>query len=176
MKETTGIDYGNGIVNVDSVTRIRYGVIPANDLLQTWADESKAIYEYHCPKCGSRLKQGCEAKRCSSCKTRIEDGDLAEMDPIGFVYQTKALRAQQSFDDPDIFITKSPFFTYCQFCSPCAPGAGNLRTPLKYPHGVKTYCFGPDWFDNNEAPYDVFSVKTSKIIYRETITKIPSLF
>ena len=60
----------------------------------------------------------------------------------------------------DIFITKSPYFTTCRYCSPCAPGAGYL---MNYdPDGIRAYCFGPDWFDNNVAPYKVYSVATGE--------------
>lgn len=165
--QTTGIDYGNGIVNVDPVTRIRYGVILANVLLDNWAYESKPFYEYHCPECGAYLKQGYDAKKCPSCKYKMEDYDFSEIDPIAFIYKTRSFHAVQYFDDPDIFVMKSPFFTRCQFCSPCAPGAGYLMTPMKYPHGIKAYCFGHDWFDSGGAPYPVFSVKTNRSVLPE---------
>lgn len=61
------------------------------------------------------------------------------------------------------FILKSPYYTYAQFCSPCAPGAGYLPSPLKdRPAGNKTYCLGHDWFEDGTAPYRVYSVKTNK--------------
>jgi len=59
--------------------------------------------------------------------------------------------------DSDILVTKSPFYTYAPFCSPCVPGAGNLDSTvpigIEAPYdrdeqirtmstmGVKTYCF-----------------------------------
>ena len=62
----------------------------------------------------------------------------------------------------DIFITKSPYYTTCTFCSPCAPNAGDLSHPVD--GGVKAYCFGHDWFEEGKAPYPVFSVKTGEEI------------
>jgi hypothetical protein len=55
-----------------------------------------------------------------------------------------------------VFITRAPFFTLAAFCSPCAPGAGDLDSPRA--DGVPAYCFGHDWFDGGVAPYDVFRV------------------
>ncbi len=49
-----GIDYGNGLTNIDHSNGIRYGVIPANEVLQAWCDSSEPDYgEPHCPKCGN---------------------------------------------------------------------------------------------------------------------------
>jgi len=72
--------------------------------------------------------------------------------------------AEQGADDTDIFIFKSPYFTrvaFCSvaFCSPCAPGAGCLHK-----EGVRIYCFGHDYFEEEAAPYPVYSVKTGKLI------------
>lgn len=38
---TRGIDYGGGQTNIDHETGIRFGVIPANDVLQAWADSAE---------------------------------------------------------------------------------------------------------------------------------------
>jgi|LakMenEpi03Aug12_release.lakeMendotaPanAssembly.Ray.scaffolds.fasta_scaffold00471_60 hypothetical protein len=91
----------------------------------------------------------------------------------------------------DVFVGKSPYFTYAQFCSPCVPGAGNLDNsyepqgkskeqietvkhvaPLALGEAIKSwaeqdgypqvFCLGHDFFDNEEAPYPVFSVATGK--------------
>ena len=88
----------------------------------------------------------------------------------------------------DVFVSKSPYFTYAQFCSPCVPGACNLDNPfegLAVPSGrhasfaedygaeaqaigyVKCYCLGHDFFDGEKAPYEVFSVATGKRVLKE---------
>lgn len=40
MPSTTyaGIDYSNGLVNIDPATGIRYGVIPMNSVMEAWDD------------------------------------------------------------------------------------------------------------------------------------------
>jgi hypothetical protein len=81
----------------------------------------------------------------------------------------------------DLFVLKSPFFTYAQFCSPCVPGAGNLDSPFKSETNQESldgtdyakeadeagfprvYCLGHDWFENC-APYAIFSVATGKLV------------
>jgi len=159
-----GIDYGRGQTNIDPKTGIRYGVIPQNDVLQAWADSSEPFYTYHCPKCGTELRKGADAKRCPKCYYRIQERDFDYPDPDCncFVYNDDGYICQ-SDDYGDIFICKSPYFTYAQYCSPCAPGAGYLRNELEQQDpDNRTYCFGHDWFDNEKAPYKVFSVKTGE--------------
>lgn len=60
----------------------------------------------------------------------------------------------------DLFVIKSPFYTYAQFCSPCVPGAGNLDHPVDPTAGApKSYCLGHSWFDDEKAPYRVWRVE-----------------
>ena len=133
-----GIDYGRGMSNIDHETGIRYGVINQNKVLQAWADSSEP--DYGMP----------------------EENELPEdAEPLGFYLDDGKYEAHCG-DDGDIFITKSPFFTFCKFCSPCAPGAGYLQNPIE--GGVKAYCFGNDWFEDNRMPYPLYSVLTGKKI------------
>jgi hypothetical protein len=83
----------------------------------------------------------------------------------------------------DVFVIKSPYYTYAQFCSPCVPGAGNLNNHFEWNPVLeprlragnvlyeraaenagfpKVFCLGHDFFDNDEAPYPVFSVESGK--------------
>jgi hypothetical protein len=55
-----------------------------------------------------------------------------------------------------VYVTQSPYYTRAAFCSPCCPGAGDLDSPRE--HGVKAYCLGPDWFEDDKAPYKVWRV------------------
>ena len=130
------IDYGMDLTNVDHETGIHYGVIPANDVMQAWSDSSEP--EYDCDEC----------------------------EPHGFAFVEDGYGACQSRDDSDIFITKSPFYTFAAFCSPCAPGAGHLRNPLTPDEGVKTYCFGDDWFEDESCPYTIYNVVDDAIVYQ----------
>lgn len=188
-----GIDYGNGLTNIDTETGIRYGVIHQGEVLQAWADDSEAHYTPACPYCGNELKKGFETRRCGHCHKRINpDVDFDIQEPDYFTYDADGYQCQQSADDTDIFVLKSPYFTYCQFCSPCAPGAGYLmdyfKPDTKYRKKtnpinnhvitysewykiqaednryIKAYCFGHDWYEDNKAPYPVFSVETGEIV------------
>ena len=127
-----GIDYGRGLVNIDHETGIRYGVISQHEVLQAWADES----ELDCTGCDL---DEFECDGCDKNNFRLEDAEYtAFSDSMG-----------------DIFIIKSPYYTFCDYCSPCAPGAGDLSTT----GNVKTYCFGDDWFDGGKAPYTIYNVE-----------------
>jgi hypothetical protein len=140
-----GIDYGMGMTNIDKSNGIRYGVISQNEVLQAWADSSEPWYgeESEWPK--------------------DEDGepyldDMAE--PLSFTYEEEGYMAECG-EDGDIFITKSPFYTFCSFCSPCAPGAGYL---MSKDDGVRAYCFGHDWFEGDKAPYEVYRVSDDRLV------------
>ena len=141
--EGPGIDYSLGMANVDKANGIHYGVISQNEVLQAWADSSEPYY-------GDPSEW-----------EKDEDGepildDMAE--PVSFYYEEDGYTAEAG-SDGDIFITKSPYYTLCAFCSPCAPGAGYLMNPRPN-GGIRAYCFGHDWFDGGKAPYPVYSVQT----------------
>lgn len=172
MKTTTyaGLNYAgkNSTVNKDNETGIRYGVISQNAVLQAWCDSSEGEYANVCPHCGNEPKSGKDIrdmKRCPSCRKVLRDGDFDEGEPIAYTLDDGEYLASCG-EDGDIFIIKSPYYTYAQFCSPCAPGACHLNNPLESPiEDNKCYCFGHDWFDDSEkAPYPVYSVKTGEIV------------
>lgn len=174
------IDYGHGLTNIDNETGIRYGVIPQNSVIQAWADESEPITNLACPHCGDDLTQemydeatSCCSKEgdpedlklrtCPSCNTVLCDTDFMDSEPTGFIINTDDLLAQQDSNDCDIFIIKSPYYTLCDFCSPCAPGAGYILNQNK--EGCKAYCFGPDFFDeDDEDKPTIYRVSDDSIV------------
>jgi hypothetical protein len=163
-----GIDYGLGLSNVDPRTGIRYGVISHHEVLQAWCDSTEFDYgqpdEAKCPVCGNRShppQEWGDVVTCDDCgeEFEVELSDFAE--PLGFSLDDAEYTAYQSGDDCDIFITRSPFYTLCQFCSPCAPGAGYL---MSRGDDCRAYCFGHDWFENGKAPYPVYRVSDDSIV------------
>ena len=161
-----GIDYSHGLgTNQNTKTGIRFGVISASNVGQAWYDDSEAVYTYTCPKCGTELKKGADAKRCPSCYVKIDsDRDFDFLEPNGYKYVKDGYKAFQT-DETDIFVEQSPYFTYAKFCSPCAPGACHLENELDAPNpNNRTYCFGHDWFEDDKAPYTVYSVETGEIV------------
>lgn len=162
-----GIDYGNGRTNIDHDTDIRYGVIPACDVCQTWSDASEAEYPEPEPQYD---EDGEEIEPDMYC----DDG----CEPIAFNLDDGEYKASQTRDDGDIFILKSPYYTYAPFCSPCAPGACYLRNG-DTDGDAKAYCFAPDWFDcysDDEAtgmyddqrtacPYPVYRISDNVCIF-----------
>ena len=160
----SGIDYGNGQTNINHETGIRYGVIPARDV-PYWADEAEADYgPPTCPECGGPAiehDKGYADFVCPDCQYGF-DSDMAYPDePLSWDYNTDGIKASQSGDDCDIFITASPYYTLTKLCSPCAPGAGHLSCPVEY--GAKTYCFPAEWFDG-ECPYPAYRVTDGTLI------------
>jgi hypothetical protein len=97
-----------------------------------------------------------------------ENEDTYRYEKDGYIIQTAS--------NMELFVIRSPYYTYAQFCSPCVPGAGNLDCVFQ--HGAapglegedyaeaaekcgfpKVYCLGPEWFDDEKAPYPLFQVK-----------------
>ena len=126
-KDSDYIGIDYGMEKTNRDENFHFGVISQKEVLQSWADYIKTLF--------------------------ATLGDMAE--PLSFTYEGDGYQASCG-EDGDIFITKSPYFTYCMYCSPCAPGAGYLMSPN--PAGIMTYCFGHDWFDSGKAPYPVYDV------------------
>ena len=182
-----GIDYGMGQTNIDKSTGIRYGVISIHCVTQAWCDSSEAHYgEPHCPKCGNpaidvdtevshelatvRATEEYETARgacgdyiCDDCRYQF-DGDEAYGDEPLSHYIDDGEYSAECGQDGDIFVFRSPYYTRAAYCSPCAPGACYLTSPQD--EGDKAYCFGADWFDDEEpCPYPVYRVDTDELVY-----------
>jgi hypothetical protein len=158
-------------VNVDIATGIHYGVIHNNrlgkfawDIIQ--ADGIDIDY--------MEAQENLQAELQHAIKSVLEDystsfdakalaadiiGDLdIDRESTGDCTRYEYKGKDEEFtvgSDGDIFVTKSKFYTLCGRCSPCAPNAGYLTSE----GSLKTYCLGPDWFDdNNPIPYKVHKV------------------
>lgn len=178
-----GIDYSLGLgPNVDKATGIHYGVIALNSLGEDAFDSFESEYgEPHCPKCGNevdpipddqlaeiegyeRAKYECEDFVCLACEY-VFGGESAYPDEaIGFSYSDSEYDLADCLQS-DVFVFRSPYYTYAQYCSPCVPGAGNLDNPCD--DGPKTYCLGHEWFDEGKAPYMVYRVSDGSIVEPE---------
>lgn len=163
MTQSAGIDYGRGLVNVDHSTGIRYGVIHHSMIGQSWYDESEGDYgEPSCPDCGGMILDCEDVYRCDVCGAVYDDSEqLYPESPIAWYYNDEGYTMEQSGDDCDIFVTCSPYFTFCALCSPCAPGAGYIMTQLSPDSGIRAYCPGPEWFEDG-APFRVYSVESEE--------------
>ena len=189
-----GIDYGLGKTNVDTETGIRYGVIDQNELLQAWYDESEAKYgPPTCPDCGNELKMVDDIDRadiepeyhddfdntlgdywCETCNVGVFDDEIWDgAEPLCHYIDKDGMQAHCG-ESGNIFVTKSPYYTWCDYCSPCAPGAGCLMSSCamedsknnpedwETTNDCKAYCFGHDWFEGDKAPYKVYDVETDE--------------
>jgi len=102
---------------------------------------------------------------CTDCMIFFGSDEAYGDEPLSHYLDDGEYKATQGGDDCDIFVLRSPFFTYGPFCSPCAPGAVYLRdADGDAEHGAKAYCFGHDWFEDNVAPYPVYSVATGELV------------
>ena len=166
-----GIDYGMGLSNIDRATGIRYGCINQNTVSQAWCESSEPQYgPPACPECGAevvevdydrmegwshyRKRGGCDDYACENCEHTLSNDDVYGDEPIAWTVDDGEYQAEDCLDHA-IIITKSPYYTYAPFCSPCVPGAGDLDSAGE---GVKAYCLGHDWFDEGVAPYPIYNV------------------
>lgn len=177
-----GIDYGLGKSNVDPSTGIRYGLIAINSCNQFIWDTLEADYgEPTCPDCGSEVedynasiadneiapytypKYGCADYMCSDCQKVFDTAEVWPEEPNGYFFDDDGYSLVSGFDSTELFVLKSRYYTHAQFCSPCAPGAGNLNHYIE--DGPKTYCLDSTWFDDDECPYPYWSVETDELVY-----------
>lgn len=184
-----GIDYGLGQSNRDIVTGIRFGVIAGNALnpealddiyqcgtdldYEAYIDDVKgklanALSDYfsdykHEGKEQSRLDEAVEMA-FDAISDRLGDSYQESGDCVRMLYEKDGYKIQAA-SDGDIWVLKSPYFTYAQFCSPCAPGACYLANALTEPDANnKCYCLNHDWFDDAKAPYPVYAVESATLI------------
>lgn len=180
---SAGIDYGLGRTNIDHATGIRYGVISVHAITQAWYDTAEADYgDPTCPKCTGPVVEydddrhgECEIGHvfkpysrisaneyvCEQCKHVLASEECYSEDPHGYTYTEDGLQAESCLDS-DVIVTRSPYYTYGPFCSPCVPGGVTLDPSNGQAYtaetGIKAYCFGHDWFDDGKAPYTVYRV------------------
>jgi len=111
-------------------------------------------------------KKNHDYSKCPNCK--YEPVDTSEFwgdEPLEWIIANS--KTERIFADDltfGIWVEKSPYYTLCSFCSPCAPGAGDLDEPNQ--DGVKTYCLGLDYFDSdNPCPYPIYEARGDKLVY-----------
>jgi hypothetical protein len=173
MEIYSGIDYGHGLANIDNETGIRYGVIYANDVGSNlweilYLDGTDLDYQDAMDAIAQDVESAIRSA-VSDYAVRCDFADLAQtvLDSIEIDYESTGDCARYAYESSDgslafhtgsdgsVFVTKSPFYALCSYCSPCAPGAGYLASE----GNVKAYCLPPDWFDSdNPAPYEAMSV------------------
>jgi hypothetical protein len=177
-----GLDYGLGRSNIDLETGIRYGVISQNTVGQAWWDSAEAEYgDPHCPKCGNEtcasdsdsLPEDAEwldgkDQACAHCQLTFWNDDCFPNEAQGYSFQDAEYTLTDCLDN-DIFVLKSPYYTFAQFCSPCVPGAGNLNSPMDGENGAKAYALGHEWFEDDKAPYRLFRVSDGLEVMPEVL-------
>lgn len=176
------------IPNYDESTGIHYGVISQHSIGPEALDEI-----YHGPHSTDLAYENWKEQLKAEIKSAAEDymnsrqlerfvEHCMDWDDIGESYQGDEIDPRYEEAgyvvnkclDADLFVIKSPFYTYAPECSPCVPNAGNLDSATKQQLAVdvalhevfgekgllKSYCFGHDWFETGFAPYPVFKVGT----------------
>ena len=162
------------MANFDEKTGIRYGVISPHSISSFALDDiynngTDPQYEMYKAELEARHKNG-----EIPIETLEDELETYESDGSGIMdYSDSEYDLHVSGDNFGIFVMKSPYYTYCRGCSPCAPGAGDLNNPIdpvnldlaQLEHiGAKTLCLGPEWFDKGDdqyarrIPYRVFRV------------------
>lgn len=158
----SGIDYGRGVVNIDLETGIRYGVISVHEL-PFFYDEAESVYPEFDPLECDELEANEQGEFEEDELERARDRFFEFSEPLSWGIDTAEVSMSHGQDDHDIFVTKSKFFTYAKFCSPCAPGACYLTNQTKG-GGVMAYCPSPNMFEEGECPIDIYSVETGKLV------------
>jgi len=115
---------------------------------------------------------------CLNCEQCFSSDSCFPDEALRYTYEQDGYQLTDCLDSYIIFVLKSPFYTFAQFCSPCIPGGCNLDSPLDVTltrgewtvenelaaqaHcNNKCFALGHDWFDGGKAPYRVFRVADS---------------
>lgn len=174
-----GIDYSAGHpVNRNIETGFRYGIITQNAVNPDALDD---IYTHGTDEDYATWEEAIHDAIRSALRDYLSDHAIDRvikygLDNIGDDYQSSGDCTRYSYESDgyklhtdssgDLWVMESPYFTYAQFCSPCAPGACYLTSPLESPSEAnKCYCLGHDWFED-ETPYPVYSVETGLRVER----------
>ncbi len=155
--------------NYDEATGIHYGAIHQSSLYNCAEDfHLKAVdetFEQHKAEVKGALRSALEdVVHSHRLDQAVQDAfDSVEQEICDhYEPQNPHLRYDEdgyvieSCLDFDLIVIKSPFYTFARPCSPCVPNAGDLNTPSET--GLKTYCLGHDWFDDEKAPYQIWRV------------------
>lgn len=164
----TGIDYAAGqLVNRNTETGVRYGVISSHSVNP---DALEDIYQNGTDEDFENWKQAIHDGIRSALRDYLSERAIDRiiehgLDDIGEDYEGTGDCTRYSYEadgykllidsSGDLWVFESPYFTYAQFCSPCAPGACYLSNPLSEPvEANRCYCLGLEWFDDeNPMPY-----------------------
>lgn len=175
MANYIGLDYGMGISNRNLETEIHYGVISQHTPSSWIWDDFEGVYAHGCPECGTEFDDETKTENeegdeeCPTCGFKPRHNDESEW------WGDEAIGQEYNNDNPDysieysetlccFYVIKSPFYTFTMYCSPCAPGAGDLDSPRE--EGVKSYCLGKEFFDEYTfCPYPIYSVETNELVW-----------
>ncbi|MCK9593885.1 MAG: hypothetical protein M0Q91_17935 [Methanoregula sp.] len=181
--------------NFDEKTGIRYGVISPHNISSFALDDiyqngTDPQYESAKEEFENGLKSAIKEFCDNNSNMRLDDrhididvimdqwNDHFENDGSGIMdYSDSEYDLHVSGDNFGIFVMRSPYYTYCRGCSPCAPGAGDLNSPITDKDQLadcmslktifsagKALCLGHEWFDQSDdqysrkIPYRVFRV------------------
>ena len=169
--------------NQDFDTGIHYGCISQNSLdmsvMDDWYD-TDAAYE--------DIKDEIENKISEALEDYLDPVDIQNVvdeaidrfndsyrnDEPAFYYEDENYSAEYSHSLVCWIIKKSPYYTFCEGCSPCVPNAGDLDCPvtpddydennlpssmLDYTKVRRAYCLPKEFFVDDKAPYKYFSVE-----------------
>ena len=125
-----------------------------------------------------RLLDDCtEDYHCLDCAYSFYSDEAFGDEPLGWTLDEDGIIGESAFHNTELFVTKSPYFTYATFCSPCAPGACSMdqgSADEDDTGGGKCYCLPKDWFDQvgddagpdaRPCPYAYWRVDTGELVY-----------
>lgn len=172
----------NLIANHDPLTGIAYGIICQYDMSPEVLNDFEPDYgkpdEAECPECGTVISgdvgEWGDSITCGACG-EVFELELPECsEPCAHTYEGDGLVLVLD-DSGDVWIFKSPYYTIAEKCSPCAPGAGYLRSDGRKPTSSsmgapeKTYALPGNFFDDGIAPYPLWSVETDMKVIEEKV-------
>jgi hypothetical protein len=162
-----GTDYSGHMGARDQINRdetgIRYGVISAHDMEDSFFDILEFVYARQCPYCDTEFDEGGIPEICPGCNEELDEDECYSEEPASQNINSEGVVGLLTSNN-NVWITKSPYYIRGTYCSPCAPGAVSIGEPTT--DGPIAYCPPHDWF-REDLPRLIFRVDDNTIVYSD---------
>lgn len=140
------IDYGRNLTcNRDLDTGIRYGIVSMNAIAAWVWEEAEPIYWQGCGCCGTEIPEDTEAPYTCSCGEVVSEDDQWGDEPTHWEIVSDGVVGRID-SDGDLWVFESPHTGWYGPCSPCAPGAVDLRSDRQRGKGILGYTVPLTWW------------------------------
>ena len=166
--------------NYNPKTGLHYGVISTRSLADWVMEQAESEYTT-CDECLADPNHDAPPDCYCACHSEPTDWLIEPNDPDYHCKYAESLNA--------IYFIESPYYTHCRPCSPCAPNAGDLDSPVRHAfitnYGIVlegayqcertlgAYCPGLDWYEDNiPCQHEIYSVASRRLVFDPSLVGV----